>query len=295
MTTVERTTAALPGRADKGGYVYAIQFSNGIVKVGSTRNPHARITTHRGDASRFGLTVTEVWLSSNHDTYLRSEQVLIEIASSLTPDRNGREYFPNLDVSAVLTTARDRGIRFPNRGAEAQRAKAAARRAAEAEAVEACRAAGREPHRWMSCEDVASITGWTVEQVAAACRPGQVGMTGWQLHQAIQRGDSPPTTVFGHMAGARTGTSTSTGPGRTLLHPAARTAAQSPQTHGRLPRPGAVMAAQRPAMLPPQAVSEAPTGDSPRSGQAQTSHQGGWGGGVAAGRKRDAPTPTHPG
>lgn len=59
------------------GYVYVLEFSTGIVKIGKTRNPRARIATHVEDAKKFGATVDQLWLSEWHENYSDNEQALL--------------------------------------------------------------------------------------------------------------------------------------------------------------------------------------------------------------------------
>lgn len=59
------------------GYVYVLEFSTGIVKVGKTRNPRACIATHVDDARKFGATVDQLWLSEWHENYSDNERALL--------------------------------------------------------------------------------------------------------------------------------------------------------------------------------------------------------------------------
>lgn len=59
------------------GYVYALRFDNGMVKVGQTRNPTARMRQHQDTADVMGRSLVEVWMSPAHATVDANERVLI--------------------------------------------------------------------------------------------------------------------------------------------------------------------------------------------------------------------------
>ncbi len=88
------------------GFIYAINFSNGVVKVGSTYKPDSRLRSHTGDAAAFGHEVLESWLSDAHEDYLISEQHLIAQMGFLACGRNRREYFHGVNWLQVLRVAK---------------------------------------------------------------------------------------------------------------------------------------------------------------------------------------------
>ena len=61
----------------RDGYVYVLEFSTGIVKVGKTRNPRARIATHIEDARKFGASIKCLWLSVQHENYSDNERAVL--------------------------------------------------------------------------------------------------------------------------------------------------------------------------------------------------------------------------
>ena len=73
------------------GYVYVLEFSTGIVKVGKTRNPRARIATHVDDARKFGATVDQLWLSEWHENYSENERLLLHVLGAGSVE-HGNEY-----------------------------------------------------------------------------------------------------------------------------------------------------------------------------------------------------------
>ncbi|AEV86672.1 hypothetical protein ACWT_5655 [Actinoplanes sp. SE50] len=88
------------------GFLYAIKFSNGVIKVGSTRTPQARLRTHAGEAAGFGHQVLDQWLSDEHDGYQSTEQTLIAQMTFLACQRHRREYFQHVNWDQVLRVAK---------------------------------------------------------------------------------------------------------------------------------------------------------------------------------------------
>lgn len=90
---------------DASGHIYVINFSGGIVKVGSTRTPTTRLRQHESDAAAFGRAVVGSWLSERHSGYLASESALIAYATSRAGRRLRREYFQEVDISDLRRMA----------------------------------------------------------------------------------------------------------------------------------------------------------------------------------------------
>lgn len=97
--------SALPGEAASGGYVYAISFDNGTVKVGSTINPNQRIRFHQTTAIQFDITVLDLWLSPELDDYLKAERRLLAAATRLSGRGLLREWFRGLDFRTLVEIA----------------------------------------------------------------------------------------------------------------------------------------------------------------------------------------------
>ena len=87
------------------GYVYVIAFSNGTVKVGKTQNTVQRLYAHKSDARKFGLTITDEWVSPLHAEWHSNELKLKYIAASLAGVPMGREYFSNVGFASVAGRA----------------------------------------------------------------------------------------------------------------------------------------------------------------------------------------------
>ncbi|MGV9869641.1 hypothetical protein [Rhodococcus koreensis] len=65
------------------GYLYAIEFDNGWLKLGCTRQPMARLVIHARNYYRFhgGMRVTRMWVSIPHLSPKRSERRLSSLAA----------------------------------------------------------------------------------------------------------------------------------------------------------------------------------------------------------------------
>lgn len=87
------------------GYVYALAFDSGGVKVGRTQNIKRRLRTHRCNARRFGLTVTNEWASPLHLEWNVNEETLKRLAAKLGGTPLSPEYFNGTDYAALVSTA----------------------------------------------------------------------------------------------------------------------------------------------------------------------------------------------
>lgn len=102
-----------------GGYVYVIEFSNGVIKVGRTQNPEGRLSAHRGNARKFGAQVTNSWVSPLHEDWRENEHRLIGIAWALGGEVRGEEYFTGAAFDAMVRGAS--ALRFTPPSPEALR------------------------------------------------------------------------------------------------------------------------------------------------------------------------------
>jgi hypothetical protein len=98
-------SSTLPGKVKIGGYLYAVQFKGGLVKVGRTANPAFRIREHEDNAELFGVPRTRVWLSPLHDNPKVTEKALIALASGLSSGSRRHEYFTGIDYKGLLLAA----------------------------------------------------------------------------------------------------------------------------------------------------------------------------------------------
>lgn len=100
------------------GYVYVLAFSNGDVKVGRTQNARNRLKTHRSTARRFGLTVTDSWVSPLHLEWAMNEDTLKVIATKCGGSAKSPEYFAGADYAAVVTRANGLPFTLPGEAAD---------------------------------------------------------------------------------------------------------------------------------------------------------------------------------
>lgn len=101
---VKQIFAHLPGTVGGGGYLYAVQFATGVVKIGRTTDPSSRLATHRRHAEAFGVAVTDVWLSPPHTNYQRNETALIHACMRVS-GRYKNEYFHSIEMGTVKALA----------------------------------------------------------------------------------------------------------------------------------------------------------------------------------------------
>ena len=93
-------------RLDPQGYIYVIEFSLGVIKVGKTNSPRSRIKSHGRDVGRFGGSITRAWLSTAHHGYDLSETELIRAISKLgTQLVESTEYFRGCPFDEVVHVA----------------------------------------------------------------------------------------------------------------------------------------------------------------------------------------------
>lgn len=99
--------SGIPAPGKYNGFVYIIEFTGGVVKIGMTTNPVGRITSHAHNARSFGLDVKQVWLSPEHCEYQENERILLASTSLVAEPMHGREFFKGLDSSVVLKLANE--------------------------------------------------------------------------------------------------------------------------------------------------------------------------------------------
>jgi hypothetical protein len=83
------------------GYIYAIEFSGGVTKVGRTASPRKRLRTHARDAARFSITLTRAWVSAELDGTPRIESGLLLALRKSCKRSGGNEYFVGAMDQAV--------------------------------------------------------------------------------------------------------------------------------------------------------------------------------------------------
>lgn len=85
-------------------YLYVIQFANGIVKVGRSRDMRQRYKAHQGWARQHGTTITEVDFSFRYGTAGPDERRLIRFCRDRWHNLAGyNEHFVDADFDEVFT------------------------------------------------------------------------------------------------------------------------------------------------------------------------------------------------
>ncbi|MFI7330668.1 GntR family transcriptional regulator [Micromonospora aurantiaca (nom. illeg.)] len=97
----------IPGMASWGGYIYVLEFSNGVIKVGSTKNPRQRLQVHVKDFQLSGATLDRYWLSEPFPEYLVAESKLIEYGTAESESVIRKEYFTGLVFGEVVAAAEE--------------------------------------------------------------------------------------------------------------------------------------------------------------------------------------------
>ena len=96
---------------EEDGYVYIVEFSDKTIKVGRSGKPNLRLHQHRHDAAKFGLSISQWWVSGLHRGFAASEAALTRFALDAGALQGGNEYFKDLSFSAARTFAEGFDIR----------------------------------------------------------------------------------------------------------------------------------------------------------------------------------------
>jgi hypothetical protein len=91
---------------EPGQSIYLVLFSNGTLKVGRGERGRRRITEHRYEAARYGVSVVRYWVSDRCVDYHQIEATLLQIAGRLGEITYGREYFRYVDFDDLLADAK---------------------------------------------------------------------------------------------------------------------------------------------------------------------------------------------
>lgn len=93
------------------GYVYVLLFMNGVVKVGRTTKPTARINSHRYNGDAHGNPLTNYWVSKKLVNMEEAEHQLIAYCQDRGTPVAGKEWFRAIsymelvDFASGITTA----------------------------------------------------------------------------------------------------------------------------------------------------------------------------------------------
>ncbi len=100
----------LPHKLGNGGYVYAIAFDVGMVKVGSTCDPRTRIANHRHTGRGFRSEIQNIWVSASMRRHAQAERSLIVSAAHLSENGADAEYLLGAAFPDVVGVARSMGL-----------------------------------------------------------------------------------------------------------------------------------------------------------------------------------------
>lgn len=90
------------------GFLYLIQFSCDVVKIGRTHQLLARMNAHIAEASAYQARIVSLWLSEPRSDYVDLERGLLAYAASNRVGRRARkEYFHGADFAVLVQAAED--------------------------------------------------------------------------------------------------------------------------------------------------------------------------------------------
>lgn len=105
--TKRRSLYELPGYAERGGYVYALLYSTGIVEVGRTDNARQRATERRRTARAYGCELADWWASVPHEEWIANERAMTETCLILGGKRTAQGSYSGVDFAMLTGKAFD--------------------------------------------------------------------------------------------------------------------------------------------------------------------------------------------
>lgn len=84
------------------GFIYLIEFDNGVLKAGKSVSPHKRLLAVQGTA--WPAQMLRNWVSPLHTSYGENERTLLTYCKMLSTSSQG-EYFTGVDFSDALDYA----------------------------------------------------------------------------------------------------------------------------------------------------------------------------------------------
>ena len=91
--------------SSKCGWLYVIDFSDNVIKIGQTTDARQRIKRHHWDARKRGAEVRRWWISVKHSNKSETESVLKQCCLRHWTLFDGDEYFANADFDMAVTYA----------------------------------------------------------------------------------------------------------------------------------------------------------------------------------------------
>lgn len=83
-----------------------IKFSTGMVKIGCSKEPHARVGEHSQDAWCFGVDVLDWWYGPVREDVMPCEAALANALAPLATEERAREYFLGVDFKQAVDLAK---------------------------------------------------------------------------------------------------------------------------------------------------------------------------------------------
>jgi hypothetical protein len=88
------------------GYLYLLELSDGVVKVGVTHSPEQRLETHRHALEKGGRAIFRRWLSPSHWNFRSNETDMIHALTVLASRGvDGREWFAGVPMDVAVGMA----------------------------------------------------------------------------------------------------------------------------------------------------------------------------------------------
>ena len=91
----------------RNGYCYVVEFSNGRIKVGTTKHISTRLNTHKSSALSSGIVATRFAHTKRHSNYLENEKALIERLAKAGKVAHGREFFEDVEFDYAAQCLRE--------------------------------------------------------------------------------------------------------------------------------------------------------------------------------------------
>lgn len=86
----------------KSGYVYIIQFENGVTKVGKSKNPTSRMRSYSSYCGQAKTKSVKEWVSPILENSNNEEQCLIKACLYFGKKAHGNEWFKGVDFEELV-------------------------------------------------------------------------------------------------------------------------------------------------------------------------------------------------
>lgn len=92
-------------RSTSERFIYVVEFTTGVVKVGRASHQSQRVAEHGRSAEKHGAAITRSWVSERHKEYARNETALIAFCAERWSLAGGKEYFAGANYGEVVKYA----------------------------------------------------------------------------------------------------------------------------------------------------------------------------------------------